>query len=134
MRVVCRMGREILDLAALAVRPGVRCEEIDTIVHEACMERKCYPSPLNYRKFPKSVCTSVNEVRIQAKSNLDSGPCAVRSVEPQQDGASADVSDGSRLPRCGCTCACRCVALLSLGHLSRSTGRVRVERGRHLQP
>jgi methionine aminopeptidase len=62
MRVVCRMGREILDLAALAVRPGVRCEEIDTLVHEACMERKCYPSPLNYRKFPKSVCTSVNEV------------------------------------------------------------------------
>ena len=50
MRVVCRMGREILDLAALAVRPGVRCDEIDTIVHEACMERKCYPSPLNYRK------------------------------------------------------------------------------------
>ena len=62
MRVVCRMGREVLDLAALAVRPGVRCSEIDTIVHEACMERKCYPSPLNYRKFPKSVCTSVNEV------------------------------------------------------------------------
>ena len=63
MRVVCRMGREVLDLAALAVRPGVRCSEIDTIVHEVCMERKCYPSPLNYRKFPCSVCTSVNEVR-----------------------------------------------------------------------
>ena len=66
MRVVCRMGREILDLAALAVRPGVRCEEIDTLVHEACMKRKCYPSPLNYRKFPKSVCTSVNEVGVLA--------------------------------------------------------------------
>ena len=50
-------------MAALAVRPGVRCSEIDTIVHEACMARGCYPSPLNYRNFPKSVCTSVNEVR-----------------------------------------------------------------------
>jgi methionyl aminopeptidase len=56
MRRVCRLGREVLDLAALAVRPGVRCSEIDTIVHEACMKRKCYPSPLNYRNFPK-VCS-----------------------------------------------------------------------------
>ena len=62
MRRTCRLGREVLDLAALAVRPGVRCSEIDTIVHEACMQRGCYPSPLNYRNFPKSVCTSVNEV------------------------------------------------------------------------
>ena len=81
MRVVCRMGREILDLAALAVRPGVRCEEIDTIVHEACMERKCYPSPLNYRKFPKSVCTSVNEVCcMTTRRNRDSAPRTARSV------------------------------------------------------
>lgn len=81
MRVVCRMGREILDLAALAVKPGVRCEEIDTIVHEACMERKCYPSPLNYRKFPKSVCTSVNEVCcITARPNRDSVPRTARSL------------------------------------------------------
>jgi methionine aminopeptidase len=37
-------------------------KEIDRIVHEACMERDCYPSPLNYYNFPKSVCISVNEV------------------------------------------------------------------------
>ncbi|KAJ1679169.1 Methionine aminopeptidase 1 [Spiromyces aspiralis] len=35
---------------------------IDRIVHEACIERNAYPSPLNYYKFPKSVCTSINEV------------------------------------------------------------------------
>ena len=92
MRVVCRMGREILDLAALAVRPGVRCEEIDTLVHEACMERKCYPSPLNYRKFPKSVCTSVNEVCRPTGSSLDSAPCAVYSMGEVQADASTDVS------------------------------------------
>ena len=44
------------------MRPGVTCDEIDSIVHEACIKRNCYPSPLNYMKFPKSVCTSVNEV------------------------------------------------------------------------
>eukprot|EP01083_Nonionella_stella_P194969 718614_1 len=62
MREVCRLGREVLDIAGHAVRPGITTEEIDIIVHEACMERKCYPSPLNYHSFPKSCCTSVNEV------------------------------------------------------------------------
>jgi hypothetical protein len=62
MRVAGRLGREVLDIAALAVRPGVTCDEIDTLVHEACVKRNCYPSPLNYMRFPKSVCTSVNEV------------------------------------------------------------------------
>lgn len=41
---------------------GVTTDEIDRIVHEACIERECYPSPLNYHNFPKSCCTSVNEV------------------------------------------------------------------------
>jgi len=56
------MGREVLDVAGKAVRAGVTTDEIDRIVHEACIERQCYPSPLNYYQFPKSVCTSVNEV------------------------------------------------------------------------
>ncbi|KAJ7172509.1 peptidase M24, structural domain-containing protein [Mycena filopes] len=62
MRTVCRMSREILDLAAAAVRPGITTDEIDEIVHNATIERNAYPSPLNYRNFPKSVCTSINEV------------------------------------------------------------------------
>jgi methionyl aminopeptidase len=41
---------------------GTRTDEIDAIVHAACVERDCYPSPLNYYGFPKSCCTSVNEV------------------------------------------------------------------------
>jgi len=51
------MAREILDLAAEHVKPGVTTDEIDRIVHEATIERGAYPSPLNYRNFPKSVCT-----------------------------------------------------------------------------
>ena len=62
IREACRIGREVLDLAGRAVRVGVTCDELDRIVHEATVERGAYPSPLNYYKFPKSVCTSVNEV------------------------------------------------------------------------
>ncbi|POS82643.1 putative methionine aminopeptidase, partial [Erysiphe pulchra] len=62
MRRVCRLGREVLDIAAAAAKPGVTTDYIDEIVHKACIERNSYPSPLNYRHFPKSVCTSPNEV------------------------------------------------------------------------
>lgn len=62
MRVVCRLGREVLDLAGSMVKVGITTEEIDAAVHQACMERNSYPSPLNYNYFPKSCCTSVNEV------------------------------------------------------------------------
>ncbi|XPS71306.1 Methionyl aminopeptidase [Ascochyta lentis] len=62
MRKVCRLAREVLDIAAAAAKPGVTTDYIDEIVHNACMERDSYPSPLNYCHFPKSVCTSVNEI------------------------------------------------------------------------
>lgn len=62
MRVVCKLAREVLDEAARACAVGVTTDEIDRVVHEASIERDCYPSPLRYFMFPKSVCTSVNEV------------------------------------------------------------------------
>ncbi|CAJ0933260.1 unnamed protein product, partial [Mesorhabditis belari] len=62
LRVACRLGREVLNEAAKAIAPGVTTDEVDRVVHEACIERDCYPSPLGYHKFPKSCCTSVNEV------------------------------------------------------------------------
>ncbi|KJH52751.1 methionine aminopeptidase, type I [Dictyocaulus viviparus] len=62
LRLACRLGREVLNEAAMACAPGVTTDEIDRIVHEACIERECYPSPLGYYNFPKSCCTSVNEV------------------------------------------------------------------------
>jgi methionyl aminopeptidase len=61
-RRACRIGREVLDAGGRAVRAGATTDEIDRVVHEACIERGAYPSPLNYYNFPKSVCTSVNEV------------------------------------------------------------------------
>ncbi|CAG0892463.1 unnamed protein product, partial [Darwinula stevensoni] len=62
LRVACKLGREVLDEAAQVVDLGVTTDEIDRIVHEATIDRECYPSPLNYYNFPKSCCTSVNEV------------------------------------------------------------------------
>ncbi|KAI6214464.1 Methionine aminopeptidase [Aphelenchoides besseyi] len=62
IRLASKLGREVLDEGAAAVAVGVTTDELDRIVHEACIERECYPSPLGYYKFPKSCCTSVNEV------------------------------------------------------------------------
>lgn len=62
MRVASKLGREVLDEAGKIIDVGVTTDEIDRIVHEASIERDCYPSPLNYYNFPKSCCTSVNEV------------------------------------------------------------------------
>lgn len=62
IRNACRLAREVLDMAAAMVRPGVTCDAIDEEVHKMIIERGAYPSPLNYYNFPKSCCTSVNEV------------------------------------------------------------------------
>lgn len=62
LRYTCKLAREVLDIAAEHVKPGVTTDFIDSIVHEETIKRGAYPSPLNYRNFPKSVCTSVNEV------------------------------------------------------------------------
>jgi len=62
LRKVARLAREVLDLACEAVKPGMTGDQIDKIVHDACIARESYPSPLNYYGFPKSVCTSANEV------------------------------------------------------------------------
>ena len=52
----------ILMQAGTLAKPGVTTDAIDRLVHELAIEAGSYPSPLNYRGFPKSVCTSINEV------------------------------------------------------------------------
>ncbi|KLO18572.1 methionine aminopeptidase [Schizopora paradoxa] len=95
MRTVCRLGREILDIAAAAVGPGITTDEIDEIVHNATIDRNCYPSPLNYRMFPKSVCTSINEVichGIPDKRKLVEGDIINIDVSAYHDGFHADLN------------------------------------------
>jgi methionyl aminopeptidase len=66
--VIARMRRagavaaEVLLLVGEQVAPGVTTDHLDAVGHRATVERGAYPSPLNYRRFPKSLCTSVNEV------------------------------------------------------------------------
>ena len=62
MRRTGAAAAEILLRAGELVKPGVTTDKIDEFVHQACIDKGGYPSPLNYRGFPKSVCTSINEV------------------------------------------------------------------------
>ena len=62
MRRAGRAAAEVLDIGAAAIAPGVTTDAIDAIVHQAYIDRGGYPSTLNYRGYPKSLCTSVNEV------------------------------------------------------------------------
>ena len=62
MRAAGKVAREVLDAAGAAIAAGVTTDEIDNIVHAESLKRGAYPSPLNYHGFPKSCCTSINEV------------------------------------------------------------------------
>jgi len=62
IRVASQMAAETLLLVGEKLRVGMTTEDIDRIVHEDTVRRGAYPAPLNYKGFPKSVCTSVNEV------------------------------------------------------------------------
>ncbi|MDH4168609.1 MAG: type I methionyl aminopeptidase [Acidimicrobiia bacterium] len=62
MRRAGTAAAEVLLIAGESVAPGVTTDEIDAVVHDATVARGAYPSPLGYRGFPKSTCTSVNEV------------------------------------------------------------------------
>jgi methionyl aminopeptidase len=63
MRVAGRLTSEVLDMIGEHVKPGVSTDELDSICHEHIVHKqKAVPAPLNYKGFPKSVCTSVNHV------------------------------------------------------------------------
>lgn len=62
IRKTAKISREILDIVASHVKPGVTTDHLDAVLHKECMARGAYPSPLNYYNYPKSLCTSVNEV------------------------------------------------------------------------
>jgi methionyl aminopeptidase len=57
-----RLVAEVLDLLVDEVRPGITTEALDEFVHAFAMEHGAIPAPLNYRGFPKSICTSLNHV------------------------------------------------------------------------
>jgi methionyl aminopeptidase len=62
MRVAGRIAAQTLEEVSRHVAPGVTTDELDRVGHEFMLDHGAYPSPLGYRRFPKSLCTSVNEV------------------------------------------------------------------------
>src|SRR3954465_3758274 len=62
MRVACRLAAQARDLVGAAVVPGITTDELDRIGHEFLCDHGAYPSTLGYKGFPKSLCSSVNEV------------------------------------------------------------------------
>jgi methionyl aminopeptidase len=62
MRVAGRIAAQAMAAVAEQIAPGVTTDELDRIGHEFLCDQGAYPSTLGYRGFPKSLCTSVNEV------------------------------------------------------------------------
>ena len=62
MREAGRIAAQALAEGGRAVRPGVTTDEVDQVVHEFLIDHAAYPSTLGYKSFPKSCCTSLNEV------------------------------------------------------------------------
>ena len=62
MRVAGRIAAQAMHVAAEAIAPGITTDELDAVAHAFICDQGAYPSALGYRGFPKSICTSVNEV------------------------------------------------------------------------
>ena len=62
MRETCLLAAATLRMVSAHVKAGVSTGRLDTLCHEYILDHGAIPAPLNYRGFPKSICTSVNEV------------------------------------------------------------------------
>jgi methionyl aminopeptidase len=62
MRHAGRLAAEVLDMITPHVQVGVTTEELDRLCHEFILAHNAIPAPLNYRGYPKSICTSINHV------------------------------------------------------------------------
>jgi methionyl aminopeptidase len=95
MRRACRAAAEVLLELGPHVQPDTTTDAIDALAHEAYLARGGYPSTLNYRGFPKSLCTSVNEVichGIPDDRALEAGDIVNLDVTIYLDGMHGDCS------------------------------------------
>ncbi len=95
MRVAGRLAAETLLVVGEHLRVGMTTDEINAIVHEDTLKRGARPAPLNYRGFPKSVCTSINHVvchGIPDKTALKSGDIINVDVTSIYEGFHGDTS------------------------------------------
>ncbi len=96
MRVAGRLAADVLDMIGAYVAPGVTTDELDAICHEYITGvQQAVPAPLNYRGFPKSICTSVNNQvchGIPGNKRLKKGDIINVDITVIKDGYHGDTS------------------------------------------
>ncbi|TCS65086.1 type I methionyl aminopeptidase [Varunaivibrio sulfuroxidans] len=95
MRKAGRLAALTLDMIAPHVKPGVTTDELDALCHAFTLDHGATPAPLDYRGFPKSICTSVNHVvchGIPGDKRLADGDIVNIDVTPIVDGWYGDSS------------------------------------------
>lgn len=85
LKLAGKVARRTLEYACSLIEPDISTDEIDRLVHDFLVKHHAYPSPLNYQKYPKSVCTSINEVICHGVPNK-------KSILKQGDIVSLDIS------------------------------------------
>ncbi|MDD5036790.1 MAG: type I methionyl aminopeptidase [Methylococcaceae bacterium] len=96
MRMAGRLAAEVLEMIEPHVRPGVTTDELDRICHDFIVDvQSAIPAPLNYRGFPKSICTSLNHVvchGIPGPKKLKNGDIVNIDITVIKDGYHGDTS------------------------------------------
>ncbi len=97
MRIAGRLAADVLEMIAPHVKPGVTTGELDRICHDYIVNtQKAIPAPLNYHGFPKSICTSINEVVCHGipseKKTLKEGDIVNIDITVIKDGLHGDTS------------------------------------------
>lgn len=95
MRAAGRLAAEILDFIAPFVKVGISTNELDKLCHDKIIENGAIPAPLNYKGFPKSICTSINHVichGIPSEKTLQNGDIINIDVTVILDGWYGDTS------------------------------------------
>ncbi len=120
MQTAGRLAGEVLRMIRPHVRPGISTEELDRICHDYIVnEQQAVPAPLNYRGFPKSICTSINHVvchGIPSTRVLRKGDIVNIDITVIKDGFHGDTSKmffageptvaGERIARISHECLC----------------------------
>jgi methionyl aminopeptidase len=136
LRRACAAAARVLRVGGEAVRPGITTDALDALCHEETIRLGGYPSPLNYRGFPKSICTSVNEVichGIPDSRPLEAGDIVNLDITVYLDGMHGDCSAtflvgevdeaGQRLVRVARECLERSIAVVRPGQPVSEIGR-----------
>jgi methionyl aminopeptidase len=96
MRVAGRLAAEVLEMVGPEVQTGVTTEKLDQLCHDYIVnQQKAIPAPLNYRGFPKSICTSINHVvchGIPCDKKLKNGDIINIDITVIKDGYHGDTS------------------------------------------